>query len=234
MVNCSLVEIKHLPRDLLALRITNSYRVNLDISPLRALTSITYLHISYTDIDNIQYIKHLPLKYLSITRSYVEDISIISKLTNLLLLDISDTRVHNLAPLRDLRITDLNICRLKVNSLEPLKNLPLVRLGIAKLKTQEDFPIYELITPRITSLLISYDSEYIPFLPNSHVEYLIISYGFTKTFIDMNNIINMKHLARLTLLSFSINQYSDRPSSEQLRKSEWYQTLIDRGVKVII
>ncbi len=112
-------------------------RFTIDLSPLRKLSKLKKLDLSYAPIKNIKPVKNLiNLKELRLIHTFVSDLEPISQLTNLQELNLGGTHVNNLEPIRGIKnLQVLWLYRTPVSDLEPLKGLKnLKTLGLKDCK----------------------------------------------------------------------------------------------------
>lgn len=104
-----------------------------DVTSLRNLTDLVHLDLSNTNINNIDALKYCrSLEWLDLSNTPVEDISVLQNMPSLSYLNLNTTWVTDLSPITNLSsLTELKSARTKVTSTAPLKNLKqLTRLNL--------------------------------------------------------------------------------------------------------
>ena len=92
-------------------------------NPLKDLP-LSHLELTNTGIDNLDFVKTLPLKTLKLSNNPIKDLSPLDGLT-LEHLDISRTQISNIEVLKNLNLKTLEISGMKGLDLSPLKGMPL-------------------------------------------------------------------------------------------------------------
>ena len=103
-----------------------SERYNIDLSPLKNLTSLNTLNLEDSHVKNIEPLsKLINLKELNLNDTSVSDLKPIKKLTNLENLMLRSTDVSDLGPIRGLtKLQSLELSRAKnVTNIKPLRGL---------------------------------------------------------------------------------------------------------------
>jgi len=98
-----------------------------DLKKLQLLKYLSYVDISSIPIDDILFLKGLPIEYLEMSETKVIDLSPLKGMP-LESLDIEDTPVSDLSPLQGMPLEDLHLSKTKVSNLSPLQGMPLVAL----------------------------------------------------------------------------------------------------------
>ena len=96
-----------------------------DVSPLAALTQLTYLSLDDTAVSDVSPLANLTqLTYLDLLGTDVSDVSPLAALTQLTYLDLLGTDVSDISPLSALtQLTSLSLGRTAVSDVSPLANL---------------------------------------------------------------------------------------------------------------
>ena len=105
-----------------------------DVTPVRALTRMTQLHLSGSEggkgrLMDLSPLKRMRLSQLLVINNPVEDISVIKELPLLESFGCSYTKVSDLSSLQGVALTSLHFDGAPVSDLSPLKGMPLVELS---------------------------------------------------------------------------------------------------------
>jgi len=131
--------------------------IYIDLSPLENLTSVTFLSLNGSGINDVSPIKNLKnLSQLDLSLADVSDLSPLTGLTNLTSLNLTGTKVNDLSPLKGLtNLTTLNLTTTKVGDLSPLKGLTnLTTLNLTGATVSDVSPLKDL--KKLSTLYLLY------------------------------------------------------------------------------
>lgn len=121
-----------------------------DLTPLKALNSLTTLEVQATSISDINAIGSLTLKKLTMSHCKITDLSPLRNMVTLESLDVQGTDVKDLTPLRNLpNLRSLELGDSKIFDLRMLSTTRLRMLGISGTQIKDisvirDMPLQEL------------------------------------------------------------------------------------------
>lgn len=113
-----------------------------DFSPLRGMT-LTYLTVEFTAFSELRLLEGLPLETLILRGAHVTDIGAIQSMPKLTHLDLSESPVVDLSPLRSARLTRLSLHKTRVTGISALSGQPLKEL------TLHDCPYLRDLSPLV-------------------------------------------------------------------------------------
>jgi len=131
----SLAPLQGMPLEHLSMR---NASLASDLSPLRNVTTLKYLHIGGTGIRSLDDLSMLKLDQLRFEKTKVASLEPLKDMA-LMILNGDDTMVSSIAPLKGDRLTSLSLQSTLLNDLSPVKNLPNVRAFLFADSKVKDF-----------------------------------------------------------------------------------------------
>jgi tetratricopeptide (TPR) repeat protein len=101
------------------------------------------LDLSKTAVDNISFLRGMPLRVLNLTDTKVNNLSPLQG-TPLTTLQLARTEVSDLGPLKGMPLTKLELSHTKVSDLGPLQGMPLTDLGLRNTLVTDLSPLTQL------------------------------------------------------------------------------------------
>jgi len=101
---------------------------------------LSVLNLGETRVNDLRPLEGMPLTVLNLARTEVSDLSPLRGMP-LTKLELSHTKVSDLSPLRGMPLKDLNLQGTLVRDLAPLKDLPLTGLSLAKTEVADLSPL---------------------------------------------------------------------------------------------
>ena len=190
-----------------------------EISPLQGLMNLTRLGLGYTSISDsdISPLSALTaLTYLDLGGNQISDISPLSELTNLRKLDLPDNQISDLSPLTDLiSLRDINLINNPLSDLRPLSNLTNLEVldisygkvsDVSPLAGLENLPV--LIMPRALRAVVREElglSNVVP-LTKDNIKQLTRLHAIEKGIV---NVQGLEFAVNLTELDLAGNPIED-------------------------
>lgn len=111
-----------------------------DFTPLRGML-LKYLTVEFTTFSDLRVLEGMPLETLSLRAARVTDLTPIQTLPNLAQLELSESPVVDLTPLKNARLTRLSLYKTRVADISALAGQPLRQL------TLHDCPYLRDVSP---------------------------------------------------------------------------------------
>lgn len=99
------------------------------------------LDLRGSDIADLNLLEGMPIEILLLSETPVDDISPLREMRYIRKLDIANTKVSDLAPLRGLPIHELNITKTKITDLSPVKDMPIRVLSLVQTEVNDFSPL---------------------------------------------------------------------------------------------
>lgn len=143
------------------------------------------LDLSGSLISNLNILVGIPLESLDISGCPISDLGPLCEMRLLRRLNVSNTVVTDLCPVKDLQLHELRISKTRVSDLEPLRNMPLQMLSIVKTDVRDLRPIKDMQIERIYfSADADHSDDFIRILRSMKTLSCINAYGYVTNFWD--------------------------------------------------
>ena len=141
------------------------------------------LDLSGSKISNLTLVVGMPLESLNLSGCPISDLGPLREMCLLRRLNVSNTVVADLSPLKGIQLHELRISKTRVSDLEPLRNMPLQMLSIVKTDVRDLSPIKDMQIERIYFSADADNSEdFIQVLRNMKTLICINAYGYVTNF----------------------------------------------------
>ena len=107
------------------------------------------LDLRGSNISNLNVLEGMPIEELLLSGTSVRNLSPLKEMRNLRKLDVANTTVSDLSPLKGLALYELNITKTRVVDLQPIKGMPLhvlslVQTGVRDFSHLKSLPLRDL------------------------------------------------------------------------------------------
>lgn len=99
------------------------------------------LDLRGSSISNLTVLEGMPLDVLLLSNTSVHDLSPLREMRFIRKLDVANTAVIDLSPLKDLQLSELTITKTKVADLSPLEKMPLRVISFVKTEVSDLTPL---------------------------------------------------------------------------------------------